>query len=40
MASYSSRVRADIARWLQADLIDASTSSVSAPAVEASIRPA
>ncbi|RWP39421.1 MAG: DUF2157 domain-containing protein [Mesorhizobium sp.] len=38
MASYSSRVRADIARWLQADLIDASTADALTRDVEANER--
>ncbi|TIL65515.1 DUF2157 domain-containing protein [Mesorhizobium sp.] len=38
MASYSSRVRADIARWLQADLIDASTADALRRDVEANER--
>ncbi|RWE56527.1 DUF2157 domain-containing protein [Mesorhizobium sp.] len=39
MASYSSRVRADIARWLQAGLIDASTAGALTRDVEANQRP-
>jgi uncharacterized membrane protein len=38
MASYSSRVRADIARWRQAGLIDASTADVLARDIEANER--
>lgn len=38
MASYSSRVRADIARWLQAGLIDASTANALTRDVEANQR--
>ncbi|TIR44629.1 MAG: DUF2157 domain-containing protein, partial [Mesorhizobium sp.] len=38
MASYSSRVRADIARWLQAGLVDASTADALTRDVEANER--
>ncbi|TIL84233.1 MAG: DUF2157 domain-containing protein, partial [Mesorhizobium sp.] len=38
MASYSSRVRADITRWLQAGLIDASTADALTRDVEANER--
>src|SRR5918999_4655711 len=38
MASYSSRVRTDIARWLQAGLIDASTADALRREVEANER--
>ncbi|TJW87576.1 MAG: DUF2157 domain-containing protein, partial [Mesorhizobium sp.] len=38
MASYSSRVRADIARWLQAGLIDASTAEALTRDVDANER--
>ncbi|CAH2400568.1 hypothetical protein MES4922_250067 [Mesorhizobium ventifaucium] len=38
MASYSSRVRADITRWLQAGLIDASTADALKRDVEANER--
>ena len=38
MASYSTRVRSDIARWVEAGLIDASTGQVLARDVEANQR--
>ncbi|RUT92982.1 DUF2157 domain-containing protein, partial [Mesorhizobium sp. M7A.T.Ca.TU.009.02.1.1] len=38
MAGYSSRVRADIARWLQAGLIDAATADSLSRDVEANER--